>query len=174
MKKVECTRLPEGREAEMRQLTSSVRDLGFAGLEACGGLGDQVRLHNLATVAKNPGLDRGPLTSRSLRSHTDSDNTYDESSTDVDSTPGHCESAADGQLIWSTCAQTELLDKFTVVLAQRCPATDQVNWEMRVRQLQRETDQQPPFAKDPRQKKHKRKKAQPVDTQEREKEKRMR
>ena len=43
---------PARREEESRQLADSVRDQGFAGLKACGGLGDRVCLHNPATVAK--------------------------------------------------------------------------------------------------------------------------
>ena len=42
---------PERREEERRRITSNVRDLGFAGLKACGGLRDQVCIHQTERVA---------------------------------------------------------------------------------------------------------------------------
>ena len=50
----------------------------------------------------------------------------------------------DGHLKCSTRAQTEILDSFKAFLAQQCPATDQVNWDLGVRQLQSETVVQQP------------------------------
>ena len=42
---------PERREEERRRMKSDVRDLGFVGLKACGGLRDQVCIHQADRVA---------------------------------------------------------------------------------------------------------------------------
>ena len=42
---------PERREEERGRITNNVRDLGFAGLKACGGLRDQVCIHQTGRVA---------------------------------------------------------------------------------------------------------------------------
>ena len=44
---------PERREEERRRMKRDVRDLGFAGLKACGCLRDQVCIHQADRVASD-------------------------------------------------------------------------------------------------------------------------